>query len=152
MGDRIGILNKGVLEQLDTPEVCYSTPNSRFVARFMGEASFLKAQFDNSENNVDNTVITDVGNVPGTPLQNAHGDVDLLVRPDDLSLDASHASPNGTVDWVRYEGESRLYAVMLDNGSQLKVRVSHENAIKPGERAHIQLITTHPLAVFPREA
>ncbi|WP_420934598.1 ABC transporter ATP-binding protein [Alteromonas sp. A081] len=152
VGDRIGILNKGVLEQLDTPESCYSTPNSRFVARFMGEASFLKASFDNSASNTDNTVITDIGRVPGTPLQNANGLVDLLVRPDDLSLDATHASPNGTVDWVRYEGESRLYAVTHDNGSQLKVRVSHENAIKPGERAHMQLITTHPLAVFPREA
>ena len=150
VGDRAGILNKGVLEQLDTPEACYSTPSSRFVARFMGEASFLTATFDNSSNNPDNTVVTDIGNVPGTPLQNANGDVDLLVRPDDLSLSATHPQPNGTVDWVRYEGESRLYAVTLDNGSQLKVRVSHENAIKPGERAHMALITTHPLAVFPR--
>ena len=116
----------------------------------MGEASFLTATFDNSSNNPDNTVVTDIGNVPGTPLQNANGDVDLLVRPDDLSLSATHPQPNGTVDWVRYEGESRLYAVTLDNGSQLKVRVSHENAIKPGERAHRALITTHPLAVFPR--
>ena len=150
VGDRVGILNKGVLEQLDTPEACYSTPSSRFVARFMGEASFLTATFDNSRNNPDKTVVTDIGNVPGTPLQNANGDVDLLVRPDDLSLSATHPQPNGTVDWVRYEGESRLYAVTLDNGSQLKVRVSHENAIKPGERAHMALITTHPLAVFPR--
>lgn len=151
VGDRVGILNKGKLEQLDTPEACYSTPASRFVARFMGEASFLSATFDNSEANPHHTVVTDIGDVPGTPLQNANGEVDLLVRPDDLSLDAQHPEPNGTVDWVRYEGESRLYAVTLDNGSQLKVRVSHENAIKPGARANMQLITTHPLAVFPRE-
>lgn len=151
VGDRVGILNKGVLEQLDTPEACYSTPTSRFVARFMGEASFLSATFDDSDNNPENIVITDIGNVPGTPLQGASGEVDLLVRPDDLSLSATHPQPNGTVDWVRYEGESRLYAVTLDNGSQLKVRVSHENAIKPGARAHMALITTHPLAVFPRD-
>ncbi len=151
VGDRVGILNKGVLEQLDTPEACYSTPASRFVARFMGEASFLQANYDNnSASNPNNTVITDIGNVPGTPLHHAHGDVDLLVRPDDLSLNGAHPSPNGTVEWVRYEGESRLYAVTLDNGSHLKVRVSHENAIKPGERAHVQLVTTHPLAVFPK--
>jgi len=55
------------------------------------------------------------------------------------------------VEWVRYEGESRLYAVMLDSGDELKVRVSHENAIKPHTRAFVQLITTHPLAVFPRK-
>ncbi|MCS5558438.1 MAG: ABC transporter ATP-binding protein, partial [Oceanospirillaceae bacterium] len=53
VGDRVGILNKGVLEQLDTPEACYSSPASRFVARFMGEASFLSATFDGSAANVD---------------------------------------------------------------------------------------------------
>lgn len=150
VGDRIGILNKGVLEQLATPEACYSKPASRFVARFMGEASFLSAQFDNTESNTNNTVITDIGQVPGTPIQGACGEVDLLVRPDDLSLTTSHSNLNCTVEWVRYEGESRLYAVALDNGDELKVRVSHENAIKPGTRAYVELITTHPLAVFAK--
>jgi len=150
VGDRVGILNKGVLEQLDTPEACYSSPASRFVARFMGEASFLSATFDASEADTDKTVVTEIGKVPGTPLQGANGNVDLLVRPDDLSLDATVSETNCTVEWVRYEGESRLYAVMLDSGDELKVRVSHENAIKPSTRAFVQLITTHPLAVFPK--
>jgi iron(III) transport system ATP-binding protein len=152
VGDRIGILNKGKLEQLDTPELCYSEPASRFVARFMGEASFLSAQFDTSAANTHNTVVTHIGNVPGTPLQQASGDVDLLVRPDDLSLTATQTESNCAVEWVRYEGESRLYAVALDNGDELKVRVSHENALSPGTRARVQLITTHPLAVFPKQA
>jgi iron(III) transport system ATP-binding protein len=151
VGDRVGILNKGVMEQLDSPEACYSKPASRFVARFMGEASFLKATFDTSESNVDNTVVTHIGNVPGTPLQGANGEVDLLVRPDDLSLDAQSNETNCAVTWVRYEGESRLYALSLDSGDELKVRVSHENAVKPGTRALVKLITTHPLAVFPSQ-
>lgn len=145
VGDRVGILNKGELEQLATPEACYSEPASRFVARFMGEASFIPGHFEN------NMVTTDIGTVPGTSVHGATGEVDLLVRPDDLSLSAEHPSTNGKVDWVRYEGESRLYAVTLDSGSQLKVRVSHENAITPGTRAHLALITTHPLAVFAKE-
>ncbi len=61
------------------------------------------------------------------------------------------AKTNCTVEWVRYEGESRLYSVLLDSGDELKVRVSHENAIKPNTRAFVQLITTHPLAVFPKK-
>ena len=116
----------------------------------MGEASFLSATFDASEADTDKTVVTEIGKVPGTPLQGANGNVDLLVRPDDLSLDATVSETNCTVEWVRYEGESRLYAVMLDSGDELKVRVSHENAIKPSTRAFVRLITTHPLAVFPK--
>jgi iron(III) transport system ATP-binding protein len=110
----------------------------------------LSATFDASEADTDKTVVTEIGKVPGTPLQGANGNVDLLVRPDDLSLDATVSETNCTVEWVRYEGESRLYAVMLDSGDELKVRVSHENAIKPSTRAFVQLITTHPLAVFPK--
>ncbi len=147
VGDRIGILNGGVLEQLDTPEACYATPNSRFVARFMGEASFLPGQLVSPDQG-SGTASTLIGAAPAISVETHQGKVDLLVRPDDLSLDKQHPSPNCTVDWVRYEGESRLYAVTLNDGCQLKVRVSHENAMKPGEAAHVAIITTHPLAAF----
>ncbi|MCU7554770.1 ABC transporter ATP-binding protein [Alteromonas sp. ASW11-19] len=146
VGDRVGILNKGVLDQIDTPETCYATPASRFVARFLGEASFLPAVLH------DGNAKTDIGEVPGTPVNGASGAVDILVRPDDLSLVSHSDAANSTVDWERYEGESRLYAVTLDNGTQMKVRVSHENALQPGERAKLELTTTHPLAAFAKEA
>lgn len=146
IGDRVGVLNKGILEQIDTPETCYAAPASRFVARFLGEASFIPGSLSNGK------VTTEIGTVLGTPIDDPTDSVDLLVRPDDLALtaasDAVNGEGNGTVDWVRFEGESRLYAVTLDTGAQLKVRVSHENAIKPGERAVLSLTTTHPLAAF----
>lgn len=145
VGDRVGILNHGVLEQLDTPQTCYAKPASRFVARFMGEASFLPGTLQGEK------ATTRIGDVPALPVNGASGNIDVLVRPDDLSLKGCETSANSTIDWARYEGESRLYAVTLDDGPQLKVRVSHENAIAPGARAHIALTTTHPLAVFPSE-
>ncbi|WP_250461965.1 ABC transporter ATP-binding protein [Microbulbifer litoralis] len=145
VGDRVGILNGGKLEQLDTPEKCFSEPASRFVARFLGEASFLPGQLRGEQ------VSTALGPAPGIPVDGASGEVDLLVRPDDLSL-TPLASGNGVIDWVRYEGCSRLYAVNIDGGSQLKVRVSHEVRAEPGERVQLAVTTTHPLAVFPRGA
>ncbi|RIK46783.1 MAG: glycerol-3-phosphate ABC transporter ATP-binding protein [Chloroflexi bacterium] len=36
MGDRIAVLNHGVLQQLDTPQALYDTPVNRFVATFIG--------------------------------------------------------------------------------------------------------------------
>ncbi|WP_254532115.1 ABC transporter ATP-binding protein [Natrinema gelatinilyticum] len=39
MGDRIAILNDGVLQQVGTPLECYHTPNNRFVAGFIGDPS-----------------------------------------------------------------------------------------------------------------
>ena len=34
VGDRVGVLKGGKIQQIDTPEQCFSTPNNRFVARF----------------------------------------------------------------------------------------------------------------------
>ncbi|MBN8540140.1 MAG: ABC transporter ATP-binding protein [Deltaproteobacteria bacterium] len=36
MGDRIAVLNRGLIEQLDTPKNIYQSPASEFIARFIG--------------------------------------------------------------------------------------------------------------------
>ena len=41
MSDRIAVIDKGKVVQLDTPQRIYSKPNSRFVAEFIGESTFL---------------------------------------------------------------------------------------------------------------
>jgi putative spermidine/putrescine transport system ATP-binding protein len=41
LGDRVAVLRAGRLEQAGTPEALYRTPATPFVARFVGEASFL---------------------------------------------------------------------------------------------------------------
>ena len=147
VGDRVGILRDGRLEQLDTPEVCYSQPSNRFVARFLGEASFLKGQLDPTTQQVT----TALGAAPGYPVNGANGEVSLLLRPDDLSL-AADEQGNGLVSWARYEGSARLYAVESDAGELLKVRCNHENHVAPGDRVRLRITTTHPLAVFGSEA
>jgi len=145
VGDRVGILNAGQLEQIDTPEACYSRPANRFVARFLGEASFV----DGSVPAGSTTVKTLLGEAPGIATESASGEVSLLLRPDDLSL-AAHPQGNGLVTWARYEGSARLYAVTTDDGAVLKVRCSHENQCQPGDRVQLAITTTHPLAFFHR--
>lgn len=143
VGDRVGILNAGTLEQVATPEHCFCQPASRFVARFLGEATFLPGYLQGG------VVHTALGSAPASPVNGAEGHVDLLVRPDDLSL-APAESGNARVEWGRYEGGSRLYAVTLDSGLILKIRVSHETRLEPGDRVETQVTTSHPLAAFDR--
>jgi ABC-type sugar transport system ATPase subunit len=47
MGDRIAVMNEGVLEQVGTPEELYERPANRFVAGFIGSPamSFVEASF-----------------------------------------------------------------------------------------------------------
>jgi len=142
VGDRLGVLRSGVLEQLASPESCFSEPASKFVARFLGEASFLPGQLDNG------SVVTSLGPVPATPIGKAETEVDLLLRPDDLSVSQLDDGGNGSIAWVRYEGGSWLYSVDLDDGASVQVRASHENQIDRGARVYLKVITTHPLAAF----
>lgn len=144
VGDRVGVLNGGRLEQLDTPEACFCQPVSRFVAGFLGEASFVAGQLEQG------VVQTNLGPAPGMPVNGASGEVDLLVRPDDCSLVPAADDGNARIEWGRYEGGSILYLATLDDGTPLKVRVSHESHLEPGERVSLRITTTHPLTAFAR--
>src|SRR4030095_15310688 len=46
LGDRIAVLQGGVLHQVGTPEDLYERPAPRFVATFVGRASVLPAVFE----------------------------------------------------------------------------------------------------------
>ncbi|MCG8317562.1 MAG: ABC transporter ATP-binding protein [Pseudomonadales bacterium] len=153
VGDRVGILKSGNLQQLASPENCFDTPANRFVARFLGEASFIKGRFHKG------TVTTLLGNVPAIAIdelpEQQDCPVELLVRPDDLGLKLLNARQSqdtpaivGRIQWVRYEGGSRLYAVILDDETTVKVRVSHENQIAPNDQVVLSLTSQRPLAAF----
>ncbi|WP_404383775.1 ABC transporter ATP-binding protein [Caenispirillum salinarum] len=149
IGDRVGVMNGGTLEQLAPPDVCFCDPATRFVAEFLGEASFLPG--DVADDGV--IVHTAVGPVAGDRRIAAVGRaVDVLFRPDDLSLRRDALAP-ATIAWARYEGGTRLYGVTVGEGGAgplVKVRTNHEMRLAPGDRVRLHVESTHPLAVFPR--
>jgi iron(III) transport system ATP-binding protein len=142
VGDRVGIMESGRLVQLADPETCFRAPVDRFVARFLGEGVFLPGRCDGQ------AVTTTLGpvRVAGDPRPGPC--MDVLVRPHDLSLEAS-AEGNGRVLGSRYEGETRRYAVRLEDGSEVLARVSHELHLEQGEPVRVRISARHPLAVFP---
>jgi len=142
VGDRVGILNKGVLEQLDTPEQCFEKPASKFVARFLGEASFLKGRISG------NKVETAIGSAPVYSTVNQQELVELLVRPDDVIITEKPEQANATVLRSRFEGGSRLLFAALDSGETVSARVSHELKVMPEQRVLLTLQSAHPLSAF----
>lgn len=57
MGDRIVVLDKGVIQQVDTPDNIYSNPANTFVAGFIGQMNFINADFDGNGLTFDNVRI-----------------------------------------------------------------------------------------------
>ncbi|MDF9747325.1 ABC transporter ATP-binding protein [Natrinema salsiterrestre] len=121
MGDRIAVLNDGVLQQVGTPLECYHTPNNRFVAGFIGEPSM---------NFFDVTLSDDAltGERFSYPLpgdvRSSLGDATeftLGVRPEDIEFHATKSSVGEhdfecVVDVVEPVGESNnIYLRFADD-------------------------------------
>lgn len=141
IGDRVGILSQGRMEQIDKPEACFARPATRFVAEFLGEAFFLPVTVRGE------TAETALGSAQAIPVDGVCGRADLLLRPDDVSISSTGAS-NAKVVWSRFEGGSRLYAAELEEGHEVRVRVSHELNFDPGESVRVELVATHPLMAY----
>ena len=54
MGDRIVVLDKGKIQQADTPENIYRNPKNRFVAGFIGQMNFIDAVVENGKFKIEN--------------------------------------------------------------------------------------------------
>jgi iron(III) transport system ATP-binding protein len=150
VGDRVGVMHQGRLEQIGEPEQCYRAPRTRFVARFLGEGVFLRGHLE------DGTVSTVAGrSVVGDPETARRlarrGEVDVLVRPHDLGLEPD---PRGNAQVItgRYEGETRLYTIRLNEGPELQARVTHELRLAEGENVQTHITARHALALFGPEA
>ena len=143
LGDRVGVLRRGTLEQLDTPEACFTAPANPFVARFLGEASFLNGALDSGGARAQ----TALGDVPVTTAAAPGQRLTVLVRPDDLMFCASGAA-NAVLTSARYEGQSWLYGATLDAGDEVQLRVNHEDRRDVGTRVTLAPCTAVALPAF----
>jgi iron(III) transport system ATP-binding protein len=150
VGDRVGVMNEGRLEQVGEPEHCYREPRTRFVARFLGDGVFLRGR-------IGGGCVTTVagrsvlGNSDTAERLARNGEVDVLVRPHDLGLEPDPRG-NARVIWGRYEGETRLYCVRLHEGPELQARVSHELRLAEGQNVQTRIAARHALALFGPES
>ena len=85
ISDRVAVMSEGRIEQVGSPASLFEHPESRFVASFLGQASFVPGKI--TEKSVD-TVIGSYGRdlLEGVTDEYVGAAVDVLVRPDDLRL------------------------------------------------------------------
>jgi len=49
MGDRIVVLDKGIIQQIATPEQIYNNPKNKFVAGFIGQMNFIPIKIEDNK-------------------------------------------------------------------------------------------------------
>ncbi len=149
ISDRVAVMNAGHIEQVGEPESVFEHPRSRFVAGFLGQASFLSARVD------DGDVRTALGTydddlLKGLTAEYDGADIDVLVRPDDLR--ASSAPPdeaNGTIIHRQYNGPTFVYRVELGNGDVVHCQHNHVTTMSIGQPVSVELAADHTLAWYP---
>jgi iron(III) transport system ATP-binding protein len=160
VGDLIGVMNKGRLEQWDDAYSLYHRPASRFVADFIGHGVFAPArivgecgaltQDDHCTARVE-TPLGDLVDVAECPLPDAYpgGCCDVLLRADDIVHD--DASPvKACIERKAFRGSEFLYTLRLATGEQVLAHVPSHHDHQVGEWIGIRPQVDH-VVTFARE-
>lgn len=132
ISDKVAVMNKGVIEQYDTPEAIYNHPKSEFVARFIGFENFfdLHQQGDQSYKTNDGSLFHTAHHWDKTKQLGT-------IRPDDIGiLPVQNQPPLNTVPGkvlVRtFLGKSYQYEVKTAFG-KLLVNGTHNLPYQTGD-------------------
>src|SRR6266545_1453186 len=79
-------------------------------------------------------------------LGDLHGDVDVLLRPEQLRVAAGRQA---TVDAVEYYGHDAVYLTRLPDGAAVRVRVLDAPEFRPGDRVDLDYVGG-PTVGYPR--
>ena len=125
LGDRVAVMSAGRMLQIDRPDEVYERPNDRFVATFLGEASFLVDPDD-----------------PGHTM---------MARPHDLSLVVDVGGDDQVIA-RRYLGAAWRYTVRRADGTKVDVDLSGGPGSTPlsvGDACTVVVDAGHPLHRLP---
>ena len=161
MGDRIVVLNGGVVQQADTPHEVYNHPVNKFVAGFMGSPpmNFLEAEIEEKDRaffvkgqGQDGFHLPLKGSILSEEVKGLQGKKVILgIRPEDIYDASNPRAPEFTdsiisceVDIVEPLG-AELY-VHTRVGSDLMIgRIEPDVQLQPGQifQAHVDPMKIH---------
>jgi iron(III) transport system ATP-binding protein len=143
MADRIAVLNRGRLEQFDTPEMMYHMPATPFVADFVGQADFIPGTVSQG------MVHTELGEFPDTIECEDGTAVVVMIRPDDIHLVPTKGAGSHVLS-RQFRGSENLYAVSLPSGQIVHSSASSTSVYQEGTTVELRVLATHTV-LFRKE-
>ena len=161
MGTRIAVMNKGLLQQVDTPQNLYDSPANQFVAGFIGSPAmnFFEAKLVGSDTAlaVESQVFRlEVPEKWTADLKPHLGSaVALGLRPEDIYVRADlPAGITGSAVQARLEFQemmgNEIFLHLVDNGDSFVARVSPRARVIAGEAVDL-MIDTAKIHLFDRQ-
>jgi putative spermidine/putrescine transport system ATP-binding protein len=157
LADRVGVMNFGQLEQIDTPENVYRHPATPFVAEFVGAMNRVAGRITD-----DGQVVVLGQRVPLTkPDAYEPGTaVEALLRPEALQATLDAGGPGEILERT-FLGSAVRLRVSLDGGHEVMVETSsHDTGLQLGARVALRVVAdrvavefaSHPVATSAADA
>ncbi|HKY56102.1 MAG TPA: sn-glycerol-3-phosphate ABC transporter ATP-binding protein UgpC [Anaerolineales bacterium] len=148
MATRIAVINKGVLQQLDTPQNLYDRPNNLFVAGFIGSPAMNF--FPGKLRKDDGKLVVDAGDfVVAIPRSRAkpyedHVDKDIIfgIRPENIH-DAEYVPTNIDSEKVAVKVDvtelmgNEIFLYLVSGKNTFVARVDPRSKLRVGEQATV---------------
>lgn len=142
MGDRVAVLQHGVLGQVDAPQLLYRHPANCEIARFVGDAVIV------SGIRLGEQVKCRFGLLPLAPAVNGHavpdhGTVDVMIRPEQFRLrSAPAANPacSARVIQLTFHGHDARVTLHAADGQSLIATVPGHDLPAPGDHVELEVM------------
>ncbi|MBV9786217.1 MAG: ABC transporter ATP-binding protein [Acidisphaera sp.] len=131
LSDRVCLVNRGAIEQIDVPARLYTRPASHFAATFLGDSNLLPGTLTAAHPaaTVRGPMQATIRAAEACPVQQ-DGAVSILVRPESIRLlEAGESACNmleGTIDEVIFAGGTTRYQVKLGDRTIVTVRQTQD--------------------------
>ena len=126
LGDRIVVINNGIVEQVGTPKDIYSKPNTKFVAEFIGspQMNIFNCNINNGIAKIDNHSFN---------LNKSFNveDASIGIRPDDMQISDS-GSITCKANLVEYLGSDMIIYSSIGN-QEFSCKLSSKIDVKAGD-------------------
>ncbi len=122
MSDRMAVMKDGTLQQVGTPKDIYESPNSRFVAKFVGSINLFHGFV--TDNSKKNRITITSDEIESPMFVNSHERVNIgdevwvAVRPEEMDIhneesDNAYNQATGEIVDISFIGNQIIYHIML---------------------------------------
>lgn len=138
MGDKIVVMNHGVIEQFGVPQAIYDWPATKFVAKFIGSPAMNFLEFEGMVG-----VGADSANLNGVSIkmpvlrEGSKGSLTLGVRPEHIHF-SDKSKYRGKVTSTEYLGTTQIVTLETPNG-EVKARIPSNVSATIGENIGLKL-------------
>jgi putrescine transport system ATP-binding protein len=138
VADRIAVMDRGRLMQVAPPAEIYESPNSRWVADFIGSVNLFEGRVGDREDIVEGTALGRL-RVGAKIDAEPHATVWVAVRPEKIRLSQRQADPGdapapdnsiaATVLDIGYLGDLSVYKLRSETGVPLQAAMANSGSL-----------------------